>query len=148
MSHVRQQLLDALVEAVTNLTTTGSSVFKTHTHRSVVPADQLPCLLVYREGGSTEDVEDDALGGALMRRLRLVVKGIVKEAEDSEELLDKITVEVETAVPRELGNVAIDCRPSQTRFIYPGAGDRETAAVEIEFAVWYRTLARAPETAI
>lgn len=149
MSHVRQQLFDALVTAVTNLTTTGARVFASHNQRLIVDGAQLPCLLVYREGRSTEDIEDDALGGALLRRARFVVKGIVKEAEGSETLLDVIAAEVETAVPRALGGIADDCLPVQTRFVYPqSASDRETAAVEIEFIVTYRTLAGAPETAI
>lgn len=149
MSHVRQQLVDGLVSAVTDLETTGPRVFASHNQRLIVDAGQLPGLLVYREARTTEDVEDDALGGALMRKLRLTVKGVVKESENSEELLDVIAAEVEAAVPRDLGGIAIDCLPTQTRFIYPsGATDRETAAVEIEFLVTYRTMANAPETAI
>lgn len=145
MSHARKQLLDALVGYVTGLDTTGDRVFQTINHKRVLQRAQLPCLLVYRAPEGTEEAEHDG-GGRLQRECKLIVKALV-EGVDSEDQLDEIAAEVETAVPRTLGSLAFDCIPSETRFmIGEQATDAERASVEIEFSALYRTRIGEPET--
>lgn len=146
MTHARKSLRDAVVAAVTGLTTTGARVFATHSERLVASEADLPCLLVYY-AADTEQSEHDS-DENLSRQVRIVVRALVKEATGAEDVLDAIAEDVESSVPRTVGG-ALDCIPVSTKVTFPtDAGDAEIASIAIEFLVWYRTQIGNPGTLV
>lgn len=92
MSHVRTQIRDALVTAVTGLATTGA-----HVHAAYMnPTEVLPCLLVRLEG--REDHAGQDISQTVERDLTAVITGYCKAVGDVDATLNQIALEVETAL--------------------------------------------------
>lgn len=90
--HVRKQIRDAIVSALTGLTQTGANVY---TSRALPLGADLPALCIY----TSEEIADyDAghLDCVPMRMVTLAVHGYHKG--DDDDMLDQIAAEVETAL--------------------------------------------------
>lgn len=91
--HVRKQLRDAVVTAVTGLTTTGANVHRSRVH----PIEVMPCLAVYASSEvATRFATLDA--ATTERTVSLRVEGFAEASADLEDVLDQIAKEVEIAL--------------------------------------------------
>jgi hypothetical protein len=145
MAHVRTQVRDAAVAALTGLPTTGASVFKSRVYP--VQERELPCLLVYMQGdfaeGQTLDVPEYQ-----RRTAELRVEGLALAGADMEETLNEIAVEVEEVLADGL---IVDGK--LLAFSYAGAdtelrgpeGSKEMGAIVMRFATDLLTLASEPD---
>lgn len=95
MSHVRQQIREALATAVTGLATTGSRVYQSRIYP--LGDSKLPCLLVNTD---SEDVEQMTIGPTpdMERTLDLMVRCVAKAVDNLDDMLDTMAAEVETVL--------------------------------------------------
>lgn len=93
--HIRTQLRDAVVTAVTGLTTTGTRVFASRPDPQA--AANLPCLHVYTQ---SEQVAGQSLDEPEIQRhdVEVRVEGLAKATSALDDTLDLIAKEVETAL--------------------------------------------------
>ena len=144
MPHVREQIRDAAVTALTSLTTTGARVYRERLYQ--LRAADLPGLRIYC---GAESVEADRLGAlhGQQRDMALIVEGLARATADLDETLDDICAEVEAALAADvtLGGKAkvlyltgID-DPEQS-----DEGDQPIGLVRLNFRVQYRTLNTTP----
>ena len=147
MSHVRQQIRERVATTLTGLTTTGSRVYQSRVYP--LGPNNLPGLLVFT---SSESSEVDVMGipGALMRTLTLTVEGYVKSTTNSDDTIDTICSEVETALGNDntINSLAKDISLSDTEIEYSGEGEQPVGVVTMNFVVQYRTATNAPNTAL
>ena len=93
--HVRRQLRDAIETALTGLASTGAHVFKSRVYP--LQAEDLPGLRFF--------TNDETATGLTVtnptsyeRDLEVVVEACVRQADDMDDELDQIMLEVETAL--------------------------------------------------
>jgi hypothetical protein len=144
MLHVRRQLVNAVVQVLANLATTGPRV---HADRTwPVESGATPCLLVYARN---ERSGSDTMGGPsrrLRRELTLSVEGLVAETGDSDATLDAIAFEVETALAADpkLGGLCLDLQITSTDIAANAEGETRQGRIRLDFTIIYRTAANAP----
>lgn len=147
MPHVRTQIRDAAIAALTGLPTTQHRVYAGRTRP--LPAHHEPALLVY----TREEVsERDAAGRPpiLAREVTLVVEGRVHVAVAPDDMLDQIASEVESALAADprLAGKALDTMLRRTAIEALADGERHVGSVRMEFVVQYRTTQTAPGVAV
>lgn len=151
MSHVRQQIRDAVVDAVMLLNTTHRSVYKTR----VYPMDRasLPGLCVYT---SSESIEPSTIGGlksvsAYLRTLVVNVEAYAKATTDLDNVLDSIAVEVETAMANNstLNGLVEDVILTSTEIdIMGGDSEQPVGVLRLSYDIIYRTTLADPSAAL
>ena len=146
MAHVRKQIRDAVVAAVTGLTTTGSNVFRNR----VYPIEQanLPGLCVFTR---TEAVVFDTmtLARSIARNLEIMIEAYVVGTANYDNTLDQIAVEVEEALAADvtLGGLAKDVMVTAFEADFSGDGEQPVAIGRFTVMVEYRTKENDVETA-
>lgn len=146
MAHVRKQIRDAVVTAVTGLTTTGSNVFRNR----VFPLEtsKVPGLCVFTK---SESVDFDTLHipRSIMRTLDLGVEAYVVATANYDNTLDTIAVEVEEALAADvtLGGLSKDLQVTAFEADFIGDGEQTVAVGRFTVLVQYRTLENDVETA-
>ena len=148
MSHVRQQIRDAVVTAVTGLTTTGSNVFASRVYP--VEDSSLPCLAVFTNEESAEHLTMSARGSRPMNRvLELVVAGVAQATSSLDDTLDTIIKEAEEAIAADptLGGIARDSMLTEIS-IELEPGDKPTGTARMSFQVGYVVAENDVETAL
>lgn len=143
-NHVRKQLRDAIVTAVTGLTTTGSNVFY---GRALPLGSQTPALLVYVDS-ETVDYDLGRFSCSPMRIASVQFQG-VHEGED-DDTLDEISKEVEVAVfaGGNFGGLSQMTELTNTEITRDGAGEKTTGVILITFEISYRTVDGAPSVPV
>lgn len=143
--HVRAQIRQNVVEALTGLPTTSDQVFPGRTRP--LTANHPPTLLVYV---TDERSDSDAMGGILGRELTLAVEGRVTSADVPDGTLDQIALEVEPAMIARplLGGLANEVTLTSTLINTQAPGDAHAGEIIMKFRVAYRTTESAPDTAI
>lgn len=152
MAHVRTQIRDAVVAALAGLSTTEDRVYSGRSRPKEKDAE--PFLLVY----CTEERSEVTAMGAdpiLDRVLTLAVEGCCvaqdyEGAQEVEERLDQIALEVEPAITEDssLGGLAIEVTLTGARIAVQAPGERHAGNIRMEFRVHYRTRESAPGTAV
>jgi hypothetical protein len=146
MAHVRQQIRDAIVTAVTGLTTTGSNVFRSRIYP--LESIKLPGLCVYTR---SETTEFDTLSRprSVMRDLEVAVEAYVKSTANYDNTLDNIAVQVEEALAADvtLGGLSKDMQVTAFEADFAGDGEQPVAIGRFTVAVRYRTAENDVETA-
>jgi len=147
MAHVRQQIRNAVVSAITGLTTTGSRVYR---HRLYPLANaNLPGLVVYTDEESTEYLTMGS-NRTIQHTLSLKIEAYVKAVQDYDNILDQINVEISDALSADvtLGNLAKDTQI--TAFSAAGEADGEQPAYigVFQVQVAYMTKEDDQETAV
>ncbi len=145
-THVRRQIREA-VETVLDGLPSGPNVVKPRGH--AVARARLPAVrVVAREEAAEPDAMGD--GGTLARRLTLTVEGLAEGGDDLENVLDGLASEVETAVGADptFGGLVEDSWLASTEIAVGEPGERRTGAIELGFAVLYRTARGAPTVAL
>lgn len=145
-NHIRQQVRDAIVAAVTNLTTTGTRVHGARVHPLQV--SQLPALSVYivAEDAETLGISSPA---QIERVLEVRVLGMAGESGVPDDTLDLIAKEVEVALS---GGVTISTR--NIPLSYRGAsiqfegGERSIGTIELQYQARIFNASNAPDVFI
>ena len=95
--HVRKQIRDEFVTALTGLTTTGANCFASRVRS--LEDDALPGITIHTDQESIETDDESRIAREQIRTLTVSVVGHAKDAEsDIDDTLDTIAKEVETAV--------------------------------------------------
>ena len=146
MAHVRKQIRDAVVTALTGLSTTSSNVYRSR----VFPLEKakLPALAIFTK---SEAVEFDTLHipRSINRALEIGVEAFVTNMTNTDNTLDTIAVEVEEALAADvtLGGLAKDLQVTAFEADYSGDGETTLAIGRFTVVVQYRTLENDVETA-
>jgi len=146
MAHVRKQIRDAIVTAVTNLTTTGSNVFRSRLYP--LESSKLPGLCIFTR---SEAVEFDTLtmSRSINRVLDVIIEGYVSATANYDNTLDQIAVEVEEALAADvtLGGLSKDLQVTAFEADFSADGDQPVAVGRFTVTVQYRTAENDVETA-
>lgn len=144
--HVRTTIRNTVASALTGLTTTGSHVFKSRMHPQAEA--NLPCLLVITND-EPEIMEGDGSPQTLERHLDVQVKGIVKASSNLDETLDKIALEVETAMSVLALTGAIKALSFQSINVgMDDSLDKPVGVIALNYRITYYTVAGVPGAAI
>lgn len=144
-NHVRKQLRDAVVTAVTGLATTGARVFVDREH-PLDPDTEVPALLVSTPSESA--VPEDIHGG-IARTVTVIVTAVVKATGAVQDTADQVAKEVEAELTDP---VALVVGGKRCDVLYTGAvlskdasADRLTVELEMTFDVEVFTAAGIPD---
>lgn len=144
-NHVRRQIRDAALTALTGLATTGAHVYASRVDE--LQDTNLPALRIIT---NDEQVDIDSMGASRLveRTLTLVVEACVKENDTFDDTLDQIFKEVETAIAAnqgmggakyvQLGSIEVEMS---------GEGEKDVGIGRMTFEVYYITAFNAPDTA-
>ena len=145
-NHIRQQIRERVGTTLTGLTTTSSNVFQSR----VYPLENanLPAIIIYTK---SEDSEPVVIGtNRLMNReLTLAVEAYVKSVSNSDDTIDTITKEVESALAADitLDGLAKDIYLESTEITYTGEGEKPIAVCTMNFIIEYCTNQSSPDVA-
>lgn len=149
MTHVREQIRNQAVTALTGLPNTGNNVFESQVYP--LGEDQLPGLCVYTVSQESE-LSSLGMGSApsMEHRLQLAIAAYVKDTSNYDSQIDSIMASVETAL------VSDSTLDGLTKFIYPtnleinmtGEGDRPVIVATQTFEIIYRATLGVPDIAI
>lgn len=146
MAHVRKQIRDNVVTALTGLTTTGSNVFRSRVYP--IETSKLPGLAIYTD---SEDIEAQTVNPprTQFRTLTVTVDCYVKGVSNFDNDLDTISEEVEEALAADItrGGLAKDTRVSSFQADFSGEGEQPIATGKISIEVDYVTVENAVDTA-
>ena len=144
MSHVRQQLRDAVASVLTGLTTTGTRVFINR----VYPADvsDCPCLIVRSDG---DDVEAQTIHQPYLqvRRTRIQVEAYAEGVDEFDDEIDTICQEVETAIANASSSFVKGMYLRGTRIDFD-QGEQPIGRTTMVFTKDLYTQSNAPQTAL
>ena len=144
MSHVRQQLRDAVASVLTGLTTTGTRVF---TNR-VYPADvsDCPCLIVRSDG---DDVEAQTIHQPYLqvRQTRIQIEAYAEGVDGFDDEIDTICQEVETAIANASSILVKGMYLRGTRIDFD-QGEQPIGRATMVFTKDLYTQSNAPQTAL
>jgi hypothetical protein len=138
MTHLRQQIRDDMVAAVTGLPTTGANVFRSRVYP--MAATNLPGLTVYT---TSEQSSAITMGfpRTQERRLEVVVEAYVRAVANFDDAADEIVAEVEIAVNADLsrGGIAKDTQLTGVRMQMAADAEQPTCVAIMTFEVKYIT---------
>jgi len=148
MSHARTQIRDALVSAVTGLSTTGASVFASR----VYPQDDPPCLAVWTRGDIRQE-EGDTLGKLVRQDLEGEIIAFSKPDPaviTVVDQLDQICAEVEAALTADLslGNRVRYLELTGTLIEISGDLERPSGTAIMRWRCVYGYVVTDPETIV
>lgn len=147
MTHARDQIRDAVLAAVTGLTTTKKNAFASRVHP--VNDTELPCVLVFTREETSEPITM-AQPRTMQSTLTVMVEGYVKLTTGYDDKLDKISVEVIKAIynSTSLRAVVRDIFLSNTAITLVGDVEKPVAVVSMSFQAEYQTKENDPETLV
>lgn len=147
--HVTQQVLDAVVAAVTGLSTTGVNVFVNHPQDRALQASEIPALLVYL---GAEEVQNVTLDGTIVERTtHFYVDVRIKGIGAIDETLTEIRKEVETVLG---ATFTIGGRPVILDYVgmaepeLDSENDQPMISARLEFTAALFNVATAPDVLI
>jgi len=141
--HARQQIITAVIAAVTGLATTGTEV----ANRRNYPQGTTPALNVYWSG-DVPDYEQGKMGCTPLHILEVHVEGITKGQAETQ--ANTIAEEVETALYADptLGGIAVGIELGAAVIELDGEGEAEVLVADLIFNIYYRAAEGVPGTAI
>jgi hypothetical protein len=143
--HVRKQIRDAVVTALTGLATTGTRVFENRTHE--LQDTNLPGLRIYT---NDENISTGSMGSGRLRHhtLDLVVECCSKKSSGMDDELDAMIKEVTVALDANQGaGGAKFIEPRSIQIDMDGEAEKEIGVARITFEVPYYTAQGAPDVA-
>lgn len=147
MSHVRKTIRDAVVTALTGLTTTGAHVFPGRNYP--LESTDLPGLVVYSD---EEEVNIGSLGVARTqdRDMSVMIEAHFKDTASLDDKGDTILAEVETALGAAGVNLggAKYIQLSHIEFERDGESEQPGARMRMTFKANYYTALGAPTVAL
>lgn len=147
MTHARDQIRDAVLAAVTGLTTTKKNAFASRVHP--VNDTELPCVLVFTREETSERITMSP-PRTMRNTLTVMVEGYVKLTNGYDDKLDKISVEVTKAIHNStsLRSVVRDIYLINTSISLVGDVEKPVAVVSMSWAAEYLTKENDPETLV
>lgn len=148
--HARRKIVLAATQALQGLVTAGLVTSVKAGRAAPMPVAQAPYLLVY---GRAEASQPLTMGGPrrkLERSLTLAIEIVTASADDSDELADALSAEVELPLAGDptLGGAAKDLWLSNTLLDARAEGETRTGRARLEFTVLYHAVASDPTTAV
>lgn len=146
MAHVRKQIRDNIVAAVSGLTTTGTNVFRSRVYSN--EAEKLPALCVYSLNESSELIAMNS--NQLLRSSEVLVEGYAKAKTNLDNTLDTIAVEVEEAlaVDPTRGGIAHKTVITSSEIVLAEEGEQPIGVIKMTFQVDYVTASNDVENSI
>jgi hypothetical protein len=151
MSHVRQQIREAVVSALKGITAFGDRVYgyQGKTQRAVP-------YVVVRTANESVKPEETTFGSAgkptLMRSLQLDIEVRAKAAVDPDDIMDGYAVSIEEKMAgTALDDLAVSVWPNETRIETAETNEnleKDAALMTLTYLVEYRTAEGSPETAV
>lgn len=146
LTHAHTQIREAVVTALTGLTTTGSRVFPNRLY-SLAAAD-LPGLRVFTDEDAVE-AETIHTPHVQSHTLSVLVECCGKASNGLDDTCDQISLEVEKALAPGLTVGGVVLYPTLTALRYQDEpGVSAVGVKQLEFSVTYSVLNNAPETLI
>lgn len=144
MSHAREQIRDAVLQAVTGLATTGARAFASRVHP--MNDNEMPCILVFTREEAAERLTQSK-PRRQMRRLTVMVEGYAKLKTSYDDKLDTIATEVEKAIYNNtsLQSLVRDIFLINTAITLTGDAEKPVAVISMSFSAEYSTLENNPE---
>jgi hypothetical protein len=148
MTHVREQIAEAVKTAVTGLATVGSTnVFRDRV--SPLQRTELPALLV-RWAPATEDISADQFPAPRItdRTARIEVAAIVATKDGFGTLLNQIGLEVEQVLAMPITGPWKHLTLRRVDFNLTGTAEQPTGEASMLYEARYFVVENAPETAL
>jgi len=146
-NHLRQQIREQVGTTLTGLTTTGSRVYQSRVYP--LSANLSPSLLIYTK---SEESQPIVIGSSrtMERILSLNIEAYVKATANSDDTIDTIAKEVESALAADttLNGLAKDCFLEGTEIDYNGEGEQPISVMTMTFAIMYITSESSPDIAL
>ena len=144
--HLRKQIRDAAVTALTGLTTSGARVFENRTHE--LQDVNLPGLRIYTNDGASK-VGSSGVKRIRERSVELVVECCSKKSSGMDDELDAMIKEVEVALDA-VGAIpaAKSVDPGREEIDMGGEAEKEIGVARLTFVVTYQTARGAPDVAL
>lgn len=136
-THPRQVIRHAVVDQLSGKTAAGTRVFPDR--RVAFQRVELPALAVYVPTESVEITSRSTAPRELDRRAQVVVEALVQQAENVDDALDALALQVEDALHADwtLGGVASDLLLTSTETVVLDEGKQLIGVVRLEFEVRY-----------
>lgn len=146
-NHVRRQIRDAAVAALTGLATTGARVYPSRVYP--MQDANLPGLRVYMQEDAPSGEETLGVDRLAEFTAMLVVEICVKATTDLEDLLDQIALEVQIALyaPAAMGVAAKRMGPPTWSSELGGQAEKPVAVGTMTIEVGYVIALKAPDVA-
>ena len=144
--HIRKQIRDAAVTALTGLTTSGARVYENRTHE--LQDANLPGLRIYTD---SEEPRSAALGASrlLERDLDLVIEACSKKSSGMDDELDAMIKEVWIALAANQGiGGAKWVLPTRIEIDMEGEAEKDVGVARMTFQVRYYTTLGAPDVSL
>ena len=136
MAHIRNQIRDNIITALTGLTTTGSNVFNHRVY--TLGSNKLPALCVYT---NSEDSQYQTINPprSVLNTLTVNIEGYVQATSGYDNTIDAICLEVSEALYTDLtrGNLAKDTRIVSMSSELNDDGEQPLCVVVITVEVTY-----------
>ncbi len=142
MAHARTQIRQRIIQTLTGLPTTKKRVFGSRVYPMDI--DSLPGIAVYT---LSEQSEPATMNSRLVRMLDVAVEIYAKLADDIDGLIDKIAVEVESAIAADTDilDMVKWINLTETKIEISGDGEKPVAVATLTFSVRYETLENNPQ---
>jgi len=152
MTHVRQQIREAITTAITGLATTGSRVWDSRLPAEPLQQNQIPAWIVAPFAGEGEELERDAMSPAAedSRLFALPIIGIATGATGKAiaDTLDTMAAELEAAIAA-VALAGVTFRLLSTEFDSDTEpAERLEGSITLTYAAYYFTVNGAAELAI
>lgn len=138
MSHLRKQIRDAVVTALTGLATTSTRVYKTRIYP--LETGKLPGLCIYTR---SEEISNETINPprTQLRTLEVVVESYVMANSNIDDSLDAISLEVEEAIysHQTLSGLAKGIDITSFEADYSGEGEKIVGVGRLTLSVYYTT---------
>ena len=145
MSHVRQQLRDALITVLTGLTTTGSRVSTAHVYP--LGTGETPALAVNTVAETATPLTIHP-NGLVERDVVVEIEGFARGTSGLAALLDTIASEVETALGSSVtvSGHLVPLNYTGAQIDFSGEIDQPVGRISIRYSAVLFTAANAPDT--
>lgn len=141
--HERQAIREAVVAQLVGV----APVFRTAARDRVTKSrmapirGELPAINVYTDGEEIDANSKNSAPRELMRTMTVTIEAWAKYAENVDDALDDLALEIETAMDLDLNlaNTAFDSVLERTEIGIKLDGDRPMGCVHLEYAVTFHT---------
>jgi len=148
MSHVRQQIREAIALKLTGLTTTEDRVYQNRF--TTLDKANLPCLVIT----SIRDVSAGPISHDVPRTIQhdvsIKITAYAKALDNLDDALDDICEQVEVAMStdRKLSGLVFNVDLQATDIDFNGEGDQPHGIAQLEYSVKYHVKENDPSTAV
>lgn len=147
MSHVRQQIREAIAVKVTGLALIGGNVFQNRTQ--MVTDANLPCLII---ASDNEESQSMSLSYPRLtaRSVNFSVRVLAKASTDLDDVLDGICLNVEKALAADiaLGGLTKDLQLTNTSILFNSDNETNYGEATMAWLATYYIQETAPDMAL